>query len=118
MSQLSDEDLAESHRKRPTSGWLALTQNPSVAYIIDALLDFPSRREFNQTELADHAGVSRKSVARHIRSLESYGIITRVPNTSPTRYRFAAESEIGQAITKVDGAMNAAGPSTESNDDS
>lgn len=86
-----------------------LTRHQSVAYIIDALLDLPSHREFNQKELASHAGVSRKSVGRHIDLLETAGVVERIPNTAPTRFRFDPESDVSQAIIEIDGAMNAVG---------
>jgi hypothetical protein len=41
------------------SGWLVLTRNESIPYIIDALLDSHPYREYNQTDLADRADVSR-----------------------------------------------------------
>lgn len=111
MSSITDGDNGQqkAHREEYPSGWLLLTRHQSVAYIIDALLDLPAHREFNQKELASHAGVSRKSVGRHIELLEAIDVIEQVPNTSPPRYRFNPESDVSQAITMVDGAVNAAG---------
>lgn len=111
MSSVSDSDNSQQKARREEypSGWLVLTRHQSVSYIIDALLDLPSHREFNQKELASHAGVSRKSVGRHIELLEAADVIEQVPDTSPTRFRFNPESDVSQAIIMVDGAMNAAG---------
>lgn len=77
--------------------------------MIDALLDLQPHREFNQTELAELAGVSRQSVGRHLELLVETGVIEPVENTSPQRYRFDGESPVSKAITRLDGAMNAAG---------
>lgn len=107
MSSISEEQ--KTRREEYPSGWLMLTRHQSVAYIIDALLDLPPYREFNQRELASHAGVSRKSVGRHMELLEDLDVIEQVPDTSPPRYRFNPESDVSQAITMVDGAVNAAG---------
>lgn len=105
----------QAAREEHPSGWLALAQNQSVVYIIDALLDLPAHREFNQTELAEHAGVSRKSVNRHIDLLEETDVIEPVPDTSPQRYRLNAESEVSEALFKLDGALNATGPHADPN---
>lgn len=107
---MSNVKKKESVREEYPSGWLALTKNESIAYIVDALLDLPPYREFNQKELAEFAGVSRKSVNRHIDLLESVGIVEPVPNTNPTRYRFDPENEVSKALIQLDGALNAAGP--------
>lgn len=112
MAQESDSarDEQRAFRADYPSGWLALTRNESVPYIIDALLDLASRREFNQSELADLAGVSRQSVSRHLDLLLTAEVIEPVANTSPQRYRFNPESDVSRALVQLDGAMNAAGP--------
>lgn len=56
------------------------------------------------------AGVSRQSVRRHLNLLRTSEIIKPVEETSPQRYRFNPESDVSQAIMRVDGAMNGAGP--------
>jgi Fic family protein len=105
-------DQKQSRADHP-SGWLALTRNDSVPYIVDGLLDLPPHREFNQTELAEIAGVSRQSVARHLQLLLSAGIVEPVENTSPQRYRFDEDSAVSRALVELDGAMNAAGLAEE-----
>lgn len=92
------------------TGWTVLAKNDSVVDIIDTLLDLPPRREFNKTELANLAGVSRKSVYTHIGLLLTLGILTEVPDTSPQRYRFDPENEVATALITLDGAVNNAGP--------
>lgn len=81
--------------------------------MIDALLDLQPRREFNQTELAELAGVSRQSVGRHLELLLETGIIEPVANTNPQRYRFDEKSSVSEAIVRLDGAMNAAGAGSD-----
>lgn len=109
----SSPDEQRTFRADHPSGWIALTKNESVPYIIDALLDLLPRREFNQTELADLAGVSRQSVSRHLDLLLTAEIIEPVEGTSPQRYRFDPKSEVSRAIVRLDGAMNAIGPYAE-----
>lgn len=106
----TDRDSQKAFRETHPSGWLILTQNESVPYMIDALLDLPPHREFNQTELAERAGVSRQSVGRHLDLLLEAGLIEAVSDTSPQRYRFNAEGPVSEALIQLDGAMNAAGP--------
>lgn len=115
MAQDTDQagEKQRAFRADYPSGWLALTRNESVPYIIDALLDLAARREFNQTELAELAGVSRQSVARHLDLMLTAGIIEAVEHTSPQRYRFDPGSDVSRALIELDGAMNAAGPFTE-----
>jgi predicted transcriptional regulator len=107
MGQKNDTNGGAPAREQYPTGWLVLAKNESAAKIIDALLDLPRHREFNQTELAKMANVSRQSVANHRELLLSVGVIEEVQNTS--RYRFNPESEVSKAIIRLDGAMNAAG---------
>jgi DNA-binding transcriptional ArsR family regulator len=112
MSETHSADDRDTDPIREThpSGWLVLTKNASAAKIIDALLDLPPHREFNQSELADQAGVSRQSVSRHLDLLLGIEVIEEVADTRPQRYRFDPTSDVSQAIIQLDGAMNAAGP--------
>lgn len=104
----SSERAAEQRatREEYPSGWLALTKYDSVPYIVDALLDLPPRREVNQSELAELAGVSRQSVSRHLELLLTTEILEPVEGTSPQRYRFAEDSSVSDALIQLDGAMN------------
>ena len=97
------------NRGEHPTGWLVLTRYESIPYIIDALLDLPPRREFNQSELAELADVSRQSVNRHIDLLIEVGIIEPVEETSPQRYRFDERNDVSRALIQLDGAMNAEG---------
>lgn len=111
----SDDDARTDPASRgPTTygptGWLVLARHESVATVIDALLDQPPHAQFTQTELADLADVSRQSINRHLDLLVQIGVLKPVEATSPQRYRFDPESEVSEAIVRLDGAMNAAGP--------
>jgi len=107
------EDNEQSREAYPT-GWLVLTKHQSAAKIVDTLLDLPPTREFNQSELADLAGVSRQSVNNHLDLLLGVGVIEEVEHSSPQRYQFNPKSDVSQAIIQLDGAMNAAGPGPKS----
>lgn len=109
-----DAHVNNTPRDEHPSGWLVLAKHRSVAYMIDAILDLPEYREFNQKELANFAGVSRKSVNRHIDLLKTASIVTEVPNSSPTRFRFDTESPISNAIIQIDGEMNRIGANRDS----
>ena len=111
--QTTDHDKKALRGEHP-SGWLVLTKNESVPYIVDALLDAPPHREFNQTELAEHAGVSRQSVSRYLDLLTEVGIVEPVGETSRRRYRFNPENQVSEALIRLDGAMNTAGVELES----
>lgn len=102
---------AESRLEHP-SGWLLLTKHDSVPIIIDALLCLPPRKEFNKTELADHAGVSRQSVTNHIDLLLDLDVLEAVPDSSPTRYRMPRSSVV-EELFELNSALNAAGMETE-----
>lgn len=103
------DDAPDESGELPT-GWGVIAKNSSVVEIIDTLLDMPPNREFNKSELADFAGVSRKSVHNHIDLLLNLRIVTAVPETSPERYRFNPDGDVAQALIRLDGAVNNAGP--------
>lgn len=103
----AERDTKEARLQHP-SGFLYLTQHESVPILLDALLDLPPDREFNKTELADHAGVTRQTVSNYIDLLLEVNIIEEVPNTSPRRYQ-VAESDVVQELFELNGAINAAG---------
>ena len=112
MSEATSSDTKRFRDEHP-SGWLVLARHDSVPYIIDALLDAPAHRGFNQSELAREAGVSRQSVGRHVDLLVGIGVLEPIENTTPTRYRFNPDSRVSQALVELDGAMNAAGAEPE-----
>ncbi len=101
-----DRDTKEARLQHP-SGFLALTRHESVPIIVDALLDLPPGREFNKTELADHAGVTRQTVGNHVDLLLDLELIEEVPDTSPRRYQ-VAESEVIRELLEFNSALNVA----------
>lgn len=99
-------DTKEARRRHP-SGILHLLGSESVPLIVDALLDLPPDREFTQSELADHAGVTRQTVATHLDTLTETDVVESVPETSPQRYRMA-ESPVVRELYAFNSAINAA----------
>ena len=109
VSNSSQESEDTNSRYEHPTGWLLLTRHESVQLILDGLLSLPPHREFNKTELADYAGVSRQSVSNHIDLLLTLSIIEEVEGTSPQRYRFDEESSVSQGIIDLNGRINAIG---------
>ena len=102
-----EKDTKEARLENPT-GVLHLFQYKSVPILIDAILTLPPGREFNKTEFADHAGVTRQTVSNCIDFLLETEIVEEVPNTSPRRYR-VAKSEAVKELFELNSALNAAG---------
>lgn len=103
----AERDTKEAHLEHP-SGFLYLTRHESVPILIDALLSLPPGQEFNKTEFADHAGVTRQPVSTYIDLLLELNVVEEVPDTSPCRFR-VAESPVVQELTELNSALNAAG---------
>jgi len=104
----STEDLdTKEARLRHPSGLLYLTGHESVPILLDALVDLPPGREFNKTEFADHAGVTRQTVGTYVDLLLEVDVVEEVPNTSPQRYRLA-ESPVVRGLLELNSALNAA----------
>jgi len=102
-----EKDTKQARLENPT-GVLHLFQHESVPILLDALLTLPPGREFNKTELADHAGVTRQTVSNYIDHLLETDVIEEVPNTSPRRYR-VAKSDVVQELFELNSALNVAG---------
>ena len=109
----SDTDSRPQHRKETKqarlnnpSGWLYLTQYESVPVLVDALLDWPTDREFIVQEFADHAGVVRQTVSKHLHVLLEVGLIEEVPETYPQRYRIN-NSPLTEELFGFNSAINA-----------
>ena len=101
-----EKDTKEARLENP-SGVLYLFQHESVPILIDAILTSPPGREFNKTEFADHAGVTRQTVSNYIDLLLETEIVEEVPNTSPRRYR-VAKSDVVQELFELNSALNVA----------
>lgn len=102
-----EKDTKEARLENP-SGVLHLFQHESVPILIDAVLTLPPGREFNKTEFADHAGVTRQTVSNYIDLLLETEIVEEVPNTSPRRYR-VAKTDVVQELFELNSALNVAG---------
>lgn len=108
----SDTDSRPQHRTETKqarlsnpSGWLYLTQHDSIPVLIDALLDWPTDREFTVQEFADHAGVVRQTVSKHRKVLLNVGLIEEVPDTYPQRYRIN-DSSVTKELFAFNSAIN------------
>lgn len=106
----ADGDHADTKRFREEhpSGWFYLTQHDAIPILVDALLDLPPNREFNKTELAEHAGVTRQTVGNYTDLLLEVEVIEEVPNTSPRRYR-VADSDVVRELFELNSALNNVG---------
>lgn len=101
-----DPDMKAQRLDYP-SGWLYLCQHESVHFMIDALLQVDPRKEFNQTELAEFAGVSSQSVRRHIDKLVELGVVAET--AGGRRYHYNLDSEVGQLVAELNAELNAIG---------
>ena len=104
------DDRAETKelRQEHPSGWFYLTQHEAVPILIDALLDLPPNREFNKSEFAEHAGVTRQTVGNYTELLTEVELIEAVPNMSPKRYR-VADSDAVRELYEFNSALNTTG---------
>ena len=108
MEHAVDRGEKKKLRREYPSGWLYLTQHDAIPILVDALLDLPSNREFNKTELAEHAGVTRQTVGNYTDLLLEVELVEEVPNTSPRRYR-VADSDVVRELFELNGALNNVG---------
>lgn len=100
-------------RKEYPSGWMVLAKRPSVALMLDALLDAPPGWEFNQTEWGNRAGISRESVRKHLDLLLDVGVIEEIDTSPHPRYRVNEEGPVMQALHSLNGAVNSVGSGDE-----
>jgi len=117
-SKLDMDDIPEfskADRREAPSGWLALCQNESVHYIIDALVSVEPTREFTQTELARFAGVSTQSVRRHIDRLVEMGVVATT--AGGRRYHFNLDSDVGRLVAELNSALVARSYTGNENED-
>ena len=108
MEHAGDRGNKKELRREHPSGWLYLMQHDAIPILVDALLDLPPNCEFNKTELAGHAGVTRQTVGNYTDLLLELKLIEEVPNTSPRRYR-VADSNVVRELFELNGALNSAG---------
>jgi DNA-binding MarR family transcriptional regulator len=108
IEHAGDRETKKELRKEHPSGWLYLTQHDAIPILVDALLDLPPNREFNKTELAEHAGVTRQTVGNYTDILLEVELIEEVPDTSPRRYR-VADSDVVRELFELNSALNSVG---------
>lgn len=101
--ETTGEDMKEARRRNP-SGWMELTRNPSVTYMIDALIETPPDREFSKSELQRRSGVSRESIRKHFEVLSDLEIVEEVPRTD--RFRLNIEGVVTQELLELNSAVN------------
>jgi DNA-binding transcriptional ArsR family regulator len=104
-ARCSEDKCCKQARLSNPSGWLYLIQHDSVPVLVDALLDWPTDREFTVQEFADHAGVVRQTVSKHCEVLLDVGLIEEVPDTYPQRYRIS-ESPVTKELFAFNSAIN------------
>jgi hypothetical protein len=71
-------------------------------------LRLPPNRDFNKTELAEHAGVTRQTVGNDTDLLIELELTEEVPNTSPRRYR-VADNIVVRELFELNSALNSVG---------
>lgn len=108
LDELVDE-MGELRREHP-SGWLYLfTRHDAIPILVDSLLDLPPGSEFDETELAEHAGVTRQTVSDCTDLLIEVDLIEEIPGTSAYR---VADSDVVRALHELNSALNNAGDET------
>ena len=104
VREAGETDTKEQRLEHP-SGLLYLLQYEGVPILLDAVLDLPPEREFNKTEFADHAGVTRQTVGNYIDLLLETRVVEEVPETTPQRYR-VTESDVVRELYELNSALN------------
>lgn len=113
MSEATDESAGDAGGEQSETGWRVVAENPSLVRVVDALLSLPPRREFDESELAEITGVSRRSVHTHLDTLRQLDVVEAVPDTSPPRFRFDRDSDVSRALIELDAAVSRNGPHAE-----
>lgn len=91
------------------SGWLVLTKNPTVPYVIDALLEAGPGWEFDPQALADTAGVDHNSLPKYLDLLLDLAIIEEIPDTQAPCYRVNRQGPVTQELYHLNSAVNTMG---------
>lgn len=100
-------------RKEYPSGWMILTKYPSVPLLIDALIDADPGWQFNQTEWAEQAGVSRESIRKRLGLLLDVEVIEEIDESSGPRYRVNEEGAVMESLHRLNDAVNRAASAPE-----
>lgn len=103
--QPNDDRNLHSREERP-QGLLYFTRYNSVPVMVDALFDAPTSREFSQSELAEKADLSQRTVSNRINILFDLGIIKEVPDTA--RFTLNLDGGITWKLRELDGLIKKA----------
>lgn len=105
----TDEEIrnkgTKQFRKEHPSGFMKLFNQPSMRFVLDALLDRSPAAEFTKSELAEQAGISTETLRKLFPTLKDLGIISQVENTQ--RYQYQDTAPVSRALVKVSAAANA-----------
>jgi predicted transcriptional regulator len=104
MSEPPPSPDRKRQRSEHPTGWLYLCQHESIHLVIDALLRVDPRTEFTKSELVEFAGISTRSVRRHIDTLVELGVMAET--AGGRRYHYDIESPVGQRVVELNVEIN------------
>lgn len=93
MSETDEKSMKELRKENP-SGIGYLFAEPSMRFVLDALLDLPPDHTFTTEELAGHAGISKSTLYKLLPKLRELGIIREVDSGEATRYALQEASPV------------------------
>lgn len=96
-------ELTKQDRLDAPTGWLALTSDETLQFVIDALLSAGPAVEFTTDELARYSGVDADAVPEHVERLVALGIVAE--SADGRRYRLADDSEPGRLVADLNDAL-------------
>lgn len=91
------------YREEEPQGLLYFTRYNSVPIMVDALFDSPTSREFTQSELAEKAELSPRSVSDRLDVLHNLGIIKEADGAD--RFSINLDAEITWKLKELDGLI-------------
>lgn len=101
--EIKDMDIKKSRKEYP-SGFMKLFREPSMRFVIDALLDRAPQSDFTKTELANQAGISTETLRKLFPTLKELGIIASIPGTN--RYHFQEIAPVSTVLIQLGGQVN------------
>ena len=105
MEPRDPENQTENERDADVQ---CLSQDDAIPILVYALHNLPPNREFNKTELAEHASVTRQTVGNYTNLLLEAELIEAVPSTSP-RWHHVAKSDVVRELFELNSALNTVG---------
>jgi DNA-binding transcriptional ArsR family regulator len=101
--------MSQHSTRDPTDGGSFADETPLVELLGDharprilAVLTAHKSREFNVSELARYAGVSRNTIYDHIEALEEAGAVEARETAQGSRYTLA-DTEVGEKVWELEG---------------